>query len=218
MMMNIRTHDWDDDLLAIVGVDRSVLPRIVSCSEVYGTGVGCLEGVKIAGISGAESGRRVVGRPASGAVRTDVLRSGRDEEHVRHGVFYSDEHGRFHRGQPERAGHDRGVQDRRHRPHVLRSGGLHHHRGGSGAVASRQPRNDSIQLRGRFHGSTIVVDRGHGDQRGQQRGHVHRPCVLGAVRAALAVGCARRLRGIDPNDQQKPHLPSRAGGHGVSNL
>lgn len=54
MMMNIRAHDWDDDLLAIVGVDRSVLPRIVSCSEVYGTGVGCLEGVKIAGISGAE--------------------------------------------------------------------------------------------------------------------------------------------------------------------
>ncbi|CBK21942.2 uncharacterized protein [Blastocystis hominis] len=52
MMMNIRTHDWDDDLLAIVGVDRSVLPRIVSCSEVYGTGVGCLDGVKIAGSLG----------------------------------------------------------------------------------------------------------------------------------------------------------------------
>ena len=91
-MMNIRTHDWDDDLLAIVGVDRSVLPRIVSCSEVYGTGVGCLEGVKIAGISGAESGRRVVGGPASGALRADVLRSGRDEEHVRYGLLLTDEH------------------------------------------------------------------------------------------------------------------------------
>ena len=150
MMMNIRTHDWDDDLLAIVGVDRSVLPRIVSCSEVYGTGVGCLDSVKIAGISGAVLGPRIVGRPASGSLRPDVFRSGRNEEHVRHGVLHSDEHGRYHRGQPERPGHHGGVQDRRDGAHLLRAGGIHHHRGSSGAVAARQSRHDPIQLRGGF--------------------------------------------------------------------
>ena len=52
MMMNIRTHDWDPELLAIIGIDRSALPTIRSCSEVYGTGVGCLEGVRISGSLG----------------------------------------------------------------------------------------------------------------------------------------------------------------------
>ena len=145
-MMNIRTHDWDDDLLAIVGVDRSVLPRIVSCSEVYGTGVGCLEGVKIAGILVNGWGCRLAGRPASGALRTDVLRSGRDEEHVRNGLLYPDEHGRFDRGQPERTGDHCGLQDRRDGQDVLRSGRIDHHCGRSGAVAARQSRHDPLQL------------------------------------------------------------------------
>ena len=52
MMMNIRTHNWDPELLAIIGIDRSALPTIRSCSEVYGTGVGCLEGVRISGSLG----------------------------------------------------------------------------------------------------------------------------------------------------------------------
>ena len=49
MMMNIQTHDWDDDLLAIVGISRSALPTIRSCSEIYGLGKGVLEGVSISG-------------------------------------------------------------------------------------------------------------------------------------------------------------------------
>ena len=52
MMMNIEMHDWDEELLAIIGVHREVLPTIRSCSEVYGTGVGCLEGVRISGSLG----------------------------------------------------------------------------------------------------------------------------------------------------------------------
>jgi glycerol kinase len=36
MLFNIRTGDWDDELLKIFGVPRSVLPEVRSSSEVYG--------------------------------------------------------------------------------------------------------------------------------------------------------------------------------------
>lgn len=37
LMFNIHTGKWDDDLLAILEIPASVLPEVVSCSEVYGT-------------------------------------------------------------------------------------------------------------------------------------------------------------------------------------
>ena len=52
-LMNLATLDWDDHLLSVFEVPRSVLPRIVASSEVYGTAsVGALAGVNIAGILG----------------------------------------------------------------------------------------------------------------------------------------------------------------------
>jgi glycerol kinase len=51
-LMNLSTLDWDDSLLSAFDVPRSVLPRIVPSSEVYGTGLGVLDGVPIAGILG----------------------------------------------------------------------------------------------------------------------------------------------------------------------
>jgi glycerol kinase len=54
LLMNIHTGDWDDELLACLGVPRSVLPDIRSSSEVYGDvqSVAELKGVPIAGIAG----------------------------------------------------------------------------------------------------------------------------------------------------------------------
>ncbi len=51
-LMNLATLDWDDTLLSAFGVPRSVLPRIVSSSAIYGTAKGVLEGVPVAGILG----------------------------------------------------------------------------------------------------------------------------------------------------------------------
>jgi glycerol kinase len=48
-MMNLATLDWDSALLSAFGIPRSVLPRIASSSEVYGTALG---GVPVAGILG----------------------------------------------------------------------------------------------------------------------------------------------------------------------
>ena len=49
MLMNLRTLDWDDEMLAVMGVPRAMLPAIKGSSEVYGQAVGDLEGVPVAG-------------------------------------------------------------------------------------------------------------------------------------------------------------------------
>ena len=54
MLMSVRSLDWDDELLALWGIPRAVLPRIVGSSEVIGhvaDGLPCA-GVPIAGIAG----------------------------------------------------------------------------------------------------------------------------------------------------------------------
>ena len=49
MLMNLETLDWDEEILSLMGIPRSMLPPIKASSEVYGTGVGDLEGIPIAG-------------------------------------------------------------------------------------------------------------------------------------------------------------------------
>jgi len=52
MLMNLKTLDWDDEILGIMGIPRQMLPQIRSSSEVYGTALGALGGVPMAGILG----------------------------------------------------------------------------------------------------------------------------------------------------------------------
>jgi glycerol kinase len=54
LLCNLRTGDWDDDLLKLFGIPRSMLPEIRSCSEVYGHVDRNLypAGAPIAGIAG----------------------------------------------------------------------------------------------------------------------------------------------------------------------
>jgi glycerol kinase len=52
LLMNLATLDWDDDLLAAIGVPRAMVPEIRPSSEIYGRAVGPLEGVPVAGILG----------------------------------------------------------------------------------------------------------------------------------------------------------------------
>ena len=49
MLMNLETLSWDDEILGIMGVPKSMLPAIKASSEVYGTCVGALAGVPVAG-------------------------------------------------------------------------------------------------------------------------------------------------------------------------
>jgi glycerol kinase len=51
-LMDLRSLDWDDDLLCAFGVPRAVLPEIVDSSAVLGEARGIVAGVPVAGVLG----------------------------------------------------------------------------------------------------------------------------------------------------------------------
>jgi glycerol kinase len=52
MLVNLRTLDWDDELLALFGVDRSLLPRIVRSTDDLGQGELLGRSVALRGLAG----------------------------------------------------------------------------------------------------------------------------------------------------------------------
>lgn len=52
MLMNLKTLTWDETMLSILEIPRSMLPKIVSSSDVYGEAKGVVFGVPVAGILG----------------------------------------------------------------------------------------------------------------------------------------------------------------------
>ena len=49
LLMDLKTLDWDDENMKLLGVPASMLPKICSSSEIYGSAKGVLDGVPIAG-------------------------------------------------------------------------------------------------------------------------------------------------------------------------
>ena len=50
LLMNLKTLDWDDEILKVMGIPRAMLPQIRSSSEVYGNvKAGALQGIPVAG-------------------------------------------------------------------------------------------------------------------------------------------------------------------------
>ncbi|NCP86473.1 MAG: glycerol kinase [Anaerolineae bacterium CG_4_9_14_3_um_filter_57_17] len=49
LLMNLETLDWDDDILALMGIPRAMLPAIHSSSEIYGYASGDFDGIPVAG-------------------------------------------------------------------------------------------------------------------------------------------------------------------------
>jgi glycerol kinase len=56
MLMNLETLNWDEEILKLMGIPRSMLPDIKASSEVYGTAVGALAGIPVAGDLGDQQG------------------------------------------------------------------------------------------------------------------------------------------------------------------
>jgi len=52
MLFNIRTGEWDDELLKVFGVPRSILPEVRSSSEIYGHSNRFGAPIPIAGVAG----------------------------------------------------------------------------------------------------------------------------------------------------------------------
>lgn len=59
LLMNLEKLDWDDEILSVMGIPRTMLPQIRSSSEVYGECRGVLNGVPLAGILGDQQGATV---------------------------------------------------------------------------------------------------------------------------------------------------------------
>ncbi len=49
MLMNLKTLDWDNEILSLLDIPRAMLPRICSSSEKYGIARGDLNGISISG-------------------------------------------------------------------------------------------------------------------------------------------------------------------------
>ncbi|MGE5252025.1 MAG: glycerol kinase GlpK [Bacteroidota bacterium] len=49
MLMNLETLDWDPDMLKVMGIPRAMLPQVRPSADVYGTAVGSLAGIPVAG-------------------------------------------------------------------------------------------------------------------------------------------------------------------------
>ncbi|HEX5465067.1 MAG TPA: glycerol kinase GlpK [Candidatus Limnocylindrales bacterium] len=49
LLMNLETLDWDEDNIRLLGIPRSMLPKIQASSQVYGQAVGDLAGIAVAG-------------------------------------------------------------------------------------------------------------------------------------------------------------------------
>jgi glycerol kinase len=52
LMMDLKALDWDDEILEILEIPKSMLPEIRPSSQVYGEATGALSGVPVAGILG----------------------------------------------------------------------------------------------------------------------------------------------------------------------
>ncbi|MEI9972101.1 MAG: glycerol kinase GlpK [Ignavibacteriota bacterium] len=95
-LMNLRTLDWDSELLATFGIPRQVLPQIRSSSEVYGpVTLDAIAGVPLAGILGDQQAA-LVGQTcfAPGEAKNTygtgcflLMNTGREIVHSKHGLL-----------------------------------------------------------------------------------------------------------------------------------
>ena len=91
MLLGLDTLDWDDELLALFGVERGLLPRLAGSAEVVGEG-------ELLGVTSPD--RRHRGRPAGVARRPRLLRAGRGEGDLRHGQLRARARGGSARARP----------------------------------------------------------------------------------------------------------------------
>ena len=133
MLMNLATLDWDDDLLAAIGVPAlDAARRSGPSSAVYGEAMGTLAGIPVAGD---------LGRPAGRDVRPGRLRRGRRQEHLRHRQLHAAQHRDRDGALQERPAHHGGLEARG-RPGRVLPGGRDRDHGRARAVAAGQPRVD----------------------------------------------------------------------------
>ena len=128
--------------LELMGIPAAMLPEIRSIVRAVRRGRGTA--------LGGRPDRRHPRRPAGGAVRPDLLRAGRGQEHVRHRHVPAGEHRRGDRPDREAADDGRVQAGRRARP--VRAGGVDRRDRGADPVAARPAQDHPRRARGRGAG------------------------------------------------------------------
>ena len=104
MMLNIHTGKWDEEILDILGISKSILPEICDSSMMYGK-------TDPLGFSrGFDTYLRLCGRSAGGAVRAGLLQIRDHKVHVPDRMLHADEHRRQGCIFKERPSHHSGME------------------------------------------------------------------------------------------------------------
>src|SRR4051795_9725825 len=160
LLMDLSSLDWHEPSLELMGIPRAILPEIRSSSQQYGEAsrtAGRGPPLQPAVRRGARNrprrpaARRHPRRPAGRALRPDLLRAGRRQEHVRDRVVPAGEHRRGDRGVGQ-AAHERRLQARR-RCRDVRARGLDRGYRRARAVAAGPPQDHLDGARGRGAGA-----------------------------------------------------------------
>ncbi len=166
MLLDIETLDWNDELLAMFDIPRSMMPEVCSSSEVYGhtkTTIFAHE-VPIAGIAGDQQ---------AALFGQMCVEPGMMKNTYGTGCFLL-----MNCGEEQPADH-RGVEDRGQDSVCV--GGQHLRRRLGGAVAARRARHNTFVVRRREAGA---------QRRGQWR-RIFRAGTHGHGRAVVGPVCAR---------------------------
>ncbi len=169
MLFDITKGDWDDELLKIFGVPRSMLPEVRSSSEVYGETTLLGAPIPIAGIAGDQQAA-LFGQACT--------KPGMAKNTYGTGCFMLMNTGTKPDRVEEQPAHDGRVAHRR--PHGVRARGQHLHRGRGRAVAARRARALPLGARGR---GARRERAGHRRRLSRARVRRARRAALGSVRA-----------------------------------
>ena len=132
LLFNIHTGQWDDELLKILRVPRSMLPEVKDSSAKFGDSVPELFG-------GADRDLRHRRRPAGRDHRAGLLLARHDQVDLRHRLLCAAQH-RHDAGRLEEQAADDDRLSARRQTH-LRAGRLDLRRRLLGAMAARRPRH-----------------------------------------------------------------------------
>ena len=213
LLFNLHTLQWDDELLALFDIPRSVLPQVLPSSGVLGETEAALFGapIRIAGRGG---------RPAGRHLRPGLLCARHGQKYLRHRLLHADEHRQCGRAEPQPAADHRGMVWPIEPPPREGEGW-----GGGGRQAVAEPSRACYALEGSVFmaGATIqwlrdglqMIALGRrGGGAGRQRAR-HRRCLPGAGlrrpgRARLGRPCARHARRHDARHHPCPHCAGRS--------
>ena len=200
MLMDLRTLEWSDALLAVLDVPRRMLPEIRSNAEVYGTCTSVLPGVPVAGALGDQQAALFgqtcfdpgEAKCTYGTGAFLLMNTGARIAESTHGLIPTV----GYLLEPMATGGEP----------VYALEGADRDDGLARAVVPRLARHDRHRSADRDAGR---------DRRGQRR-LLHRPRVLRAVLAALAPRRPRRDRRADVVHHPGPPRPRGPGGHRVA--